>query len=970
MRLAGPSQKHPREHMRQITLSIVFGAVIGGGCFKPSTEPHSSVLAPCTHEPSWESFSEVEAEACERACDQGDPSSCVTLGLAYEKGHGVFQDSERAYARYHHACVLGHVPGCSREAGKQMLGVGTDWDPPKAVEMVRRTCEQGDAYGCFVLGFANAEGFGVPKDRVRAAVFFRRACDGGNMEGCVDLGVLYSMGNGVVKDVATAQVLEKKACDGGEQSGCTWLARLQLGDAVLARMERGIQGSLTRLEQQCIRSWNPVCSEPAQSYATGKFGDFEITRAASWLAVGAYHGDGPSMAALHNLPSTAFDHLNQRCMEKLDAIACAVVGHKLALNQELHSRPDLIKRLDDICTAQKNPMACALLAAHHSGMLGSTPNWVEAERFAKSSCDHGEGNGCEVMAGLLDGRAYGAAKDLAKGFPYRRRACHLGLASACADVGRMYTYGDGVKMNHSLGFRLVERGCKGGDGAACTALYEYYSKGWEPAKQDMTQAVSAVEQACAAGLSRPCYTAGTYYLNGQHVPEDEEKGFKLIKKACDTNGKEKERAKDEEACRIVDVLSAVGWGTTRDKENGEKTLRRLCDKDEFFACAVLGGMLAIKDSDSVEVLEKQGKACNDGKENGIGSSCYFLAEAYSNGTGVGYDLAKVALRAEQGCRLGNPDACSLLGTLYLHGNDATASELINQSFQKQACELGSMRGCAALAELHEKGRGVERNGAKAVELYEKACTGDYAAACRRLGEMLLDGKGVPKRDPGTAADKLEKASRLGDTDAINKLLELRADGWVAPRRLEETLELSCFTGHWPACRSLAFLWWAPPANSLIERRPASALRHAEKACKENDLPACGIAARVYAKGADRIPERKLDIDKATRKPTRIIPAQGAITRDEKLALERYKKACGEGVSVSFSAASIGLGPKPDARSAVAPVVSAEQQNDPASCYEWAQRDKQRAPELLERACRGGYERACAQANKNAGKSAP
>lgn len=951
--------------MRQVGGFLLFAAAsisCGSNAVTTPKKPIAAVEAQTCgiersrREPSLITFSAVEAKACAIACDKGDAGSCVTLGLAHENGRGVSRDAEKAFQRYHQGCEKKYVPACSHEAGMYLLGGGTDLDPSRAITMARRTCDQGDPIGCLVMGRASYDGLGMPKDVVHAGVLFRRVCDAGEMTGCAQLAVLYANGEGVMSDAATSRELAQRACDARHATGCLVLAELGLMHAAEAQGEAGIETSLQRLEGACRDAEAQACLELGQILARTDIVPQNIPLAAEWLAQAEHAGHREARPALRALGKIARDHLRDRCMHD-NAVACGSSSGWFMSEGTSESALTAAKLAERGCVQLKDHTACALLAWHHMRGAEWPKDLEKAKKLAKEACDEGAEDGCLLLAQAIDEGVLLKSPDLETSFRYGQRACRLGLISSCTAAGRIYTFGTGAELNRSLGFRLLDQACNAGAGDACNVLAEYYFNGWEPVKQDAVRGRQLLEQACTQGEAPACLNVGIRHLNGDRVLQDDRKGFQFVNKAC-AGGM-------DSACRLVKIFAAMGWGTERDTAHGEENLRSFCKEGDAQVCGVLGELLIVKDETSVEAMDLLEKSC----ATNVVRACGVLGQIYVRGIGRSPDPKKAISHLSRACTMGEPHACSFLGTLYFQGQGVPASDALSSSFQKQACELGSMRGCAALAELHEKGRGVERNDAKAVELYEKACAGDYGPACRRLGEMLLEGKGVPRRDPSRAADKLEDACRLGDTEAVNKLLELRTDGWVAPRRLENTLNEACAKDTMPACRSLAALWWAPPIRSLIERRPADALARAEKACVVNDLPACGIAAGIYAAGPQAIPQRDLDIDKATRKPTRIVPAQIAIPRNDQLALERYKKACGERVSISFSAASIGLGPKPESRSSVAPVASLEQQNDPASCYEWAKRDKQRAPELLERACRGGTgdQRACTELKKTATK---
>jgi hypothetical protein len=99
-----------------------------------------------------------------KACDSGNALGCYNLGVMYEKGEGVQQDSF------------------------------------KAVELYTKVCDSGNAFGCYNLGLMYYNGQGVRQDSFKTVELWTKACDGGIALGCYNLGVMYELGQGVRQD--------------------------------------------------------------------------------------------------------------------------------------------------------------------------------------------------------------------------------------------------------------------------------------------------------------------------------------------------------------------------------------------------------------------------------------------------------------------------------------------------------------------------------------------------------------------------------------------------------------------------------------------------------------------------------------------------------------------------------------------------------------------------------------------------
>ncbi|MGH7440224.1 MAG: hypothetical protein ACRENE_31415 [Polyangiaceae bacterium] len=54
----------------------------------------------------------MAARLYSKACDAGDTSSCVLLGIAFARGDGVDRDDDRATRLFGQACDAGEEQGC------------------------------------------------------------------------------------------------------------------------------------------------------------------------------------------------------------------------------------------------------------------------------------------------------------------------------------------------------------------------------------------------------------------------------------------------------------------------------------------------------------------------------------------------------------------------------------------------------------------------------------------------------------------------------------------------------------------------------------------------------------------------------------------------------------------------------------------------------------------------------------------
>jgi TPR repeat protein len=145
-----------------------------------------------------------EFEKAVQACDGGNASSCVTVGVLYYLGKGVKKDDA------------------------------------EALEYHQKGCDGGDAFGCISLGRSYANGQNVKQDFSKAKEYYEKAqkywqkdCDDGKTIGCLSLARLYDKGklacegsklvrcfHIVAKDHSQAKKYLDKACDLGMADAC------------------------------------------------------------------------------------------------------------------------------------------------------------------------------------------------------------------------------------------------------------------------------------------------------------------------------------------------------------------------------------------------------------------------------------------------------------------------------------------------------------------------------------------------------------------------------------------------------------------------------------------------------------------------------------------------------------------------------------------------------------------------------
>ncbi len=158
------------------------------------------------------------------AVDQYYEPAYYYLGLAYEEGNGVPQDTEKAayfYERGHRA----DIPLATLALGQFYRdGKGVTRDDDKAFELLKRAADAGLAAGLTDFGYMYYDGKGVERDRLHAVDLFEQGDAKGDALASAQLGYMYEQGVAVEADLPRARDYYER---GAERSNT--YSRVQLG---------------------------------------------------------------------------------------------------------------------------------------------------------------------------------------------------------------------------------------------------------------------------------------------------------------------------------------------------------------------------------------------------------------------------------------------------------------------------------------------------------------------------------------------------------------------------------------------------------------------------------------------------------------------------------------------------------------------------------------------------------------------
>ena len=112
--------------------------------------------------------------------DQGDANAQNNLGVMYNSGQGVPQDSVTAMSWYRKAADQGHAYAQNNLGVMYANGQGLPQDYAAAMSWYRKAADQGDDAAQFNLGVMYEKGQGLPQDYVLAHTWFSLAASGSN----------------------------------------------------------------------------------------------------------------------------------------------------------------------------------------------------------------------------------------------------------------------------------------------------------------------------------------------------------------------------------------------------------------------------------------------------------------------------------------------------------------------------------------------------------------------------------------------------------------------------------------------------------------------------------------------------------------------------------------------------------------------------------------------------------------------
>ena len=245
------------------------------------------------------------------------------------------------------------------------------------------------------------------------------------------------------------------------------------------------------------------------------------------------------------------------------------------------------------------------------------------------------------------GAAYYADGNWGKALPYLTNACTAGTWKACAALGNMYEYAEGVKTDYRKAFAFYKSACDGGLMLSCSDEAFFYDQGQGVGK-DSVMAARLYAKGCDGGSAIGCTGLGDLYKEGDGVPTDAVRAVALYRQAC--------KGGDPDGCTALGNQYAAGEGVAKNLGLAAAAYKKACEGDDAEGCDNLGNLYS--DGDGVEQSDKFAliyyqKACDLDPETGCGD----LAGMYEDGRGVNEDIGIALKYYKLACKAGDKDSC-------------------------------------------------------------------------------------------------------------------------------------------------------------------------------------------------------------------------------------------------------------------------------------------------------------------------
>src|SRR5260370_2186987 len=235
--------------------------------------------------------------------------------------------------------------------------------------------------------------------------------------------------------------------------------------------------------------------------------------------------------------------------------------------------------------------------------------------------------------------------------------------------------------------------------------------------------VAKLQASAEGGDASAQYALGIAYEGGNGVPQSDESAVKWYRKAADQG--------NAVAQSRLGVMYRIGQGVGRDKEEAVRWYRKAARRGNPQALFNLG----------VSYYNGDGVPSNPT----LAYSWFLLAQEAGNPAAE--DAVKRS--AEEGGRMGTPDALVQVAAMYEKGEELPQSYIEAAKWYRKAAELSPLA-AVNLSSLLIDGKGVAQDYGQAMSFCRRAAKWNYAPGQFCVGYLYQRGLGTPA-DPKEAA---------------------------------------------------------------------------------------------------------------------------------------------------------------------------------------------------------------------------
>ncbi len=222
------------------------------------------------------------------AAELGEKEAQFYLGLMYDWGRGINQNSAKAAEWFHKSAAQGFLLAENLLGSYYVQGRGVEQNIDKGIELMEKAAAGGIVYAYNYLGDVYFQDKYGRKNLPKAVSYWKQAADQGDATGLSNMGFAYHLGLGVLKNPQIAIEYFEKAAELGEVN-----AQYQLG--VIYKGANNLSKSFTWFQKAADNGNNGAQYEVGLMYYYGK-GTTKNTKKAAYYIEKA-HSTGHKEAA-------------------------------------------------------------------------------------------------------------------------------------------------------------------------------------------------------------------------------------------------------------------------------------------------------------------------------------------------------------------------------------------------------------------------------------------------------------------------------------------------------------------------------------------------------------------------------------------------------------------------------------------------------------------------------------------------